>query len=262
MYDTSFSKAAQNIGAIPVCIIGWGCGGGQKEAQLAARMKEQGAAVHFVAVDVSPALVLTAHRRVGAIIGSRQCNGLVCDLATTADLPQTLAAISPGNVQRLVTFFGLIPNFEPEEILPKLAASLLPNDVLLFSANLAPGEDYRTGVEQIFPLYDNEPTREWLMTFLWDLGVEKDDGTCEFSIEQRGALYRVQVNFRFSRPRQLRLDDERFGFYAGETIQLFFSYRHTTGTIRKLLSSHGLDVIEQWLTPSAEEGVFLCRKLP
>ena len=66
----------------------------------------------------------------------------------------------------------MIPNFEPQVILPRLAGMIRPEDYLLLSANLAPGADYAAGVQRILPLYDNTLTREWLMTFLLDLGVE------------------------------------------------------------------------------------------
>ena len=80
---------------------------------------------------------------------------------------------NPQQPRALVTFFGMIPNFEPQEILPKLASLIRPKDFLLFSANLAPGKNYAAGMKKILPQYDNPPTRDWLMTFLLDLGVEK-----------------------------------------------------------------------------------------
>jgi uncharacterized SAM-dependent methyltransferase len=53
------------------------------------------------------------------------------------------------------------------------------------------------------------------------------------------------------------VDAEHFGFLAGESIRLFFSWRHTPGLVRRLLGEHGLRVVEQWITKSEEEGVFL-----
>src|SRR2546427_174873 len=84
---------------------------------------------------------------------------------------------------RLISFLGMIPNFEPQIILPRLAALLRPKDYLLLSANLAPGADYAAGVQRILPLYDNDLTRDWLLTFLLDLGVERGDGKIRFVIE-------------------------------------------------------------------------------
>jgi L-histidine Nalpha-methyltransferase len=128
------------------------------------------------------------------------------------------------------------------------------------SANLAPGADYAAGVERILSLYDNEMTRDWLMTFLLDLGVEKTDGALRFRVEELSEpcrLKRITAEFHFSRARNLQLESEQFGFQPGESIRLFFSYRHTPTLIRTLLGGYGLEVIEQWITASGEEGVFL-----
>ena len=161
---------------------------------------------------------------------------------------------------RLIAFFGMIPNFEPGVILPRLAELVRPADYLLFSANLAPGADYAAGVQRILPLYDNPPTREWLMTFLRDLGVAASDGELCFTVEDDPAgsgLKRVAANFRFVRSWEIMVDAERFRFAAGEAIRLFFSWRHTPALVRALLEQQGLLVLDQWITKSGEEGVFL-----
>jgi hypothetical protein len=158
----------------------------------------------------------------------------------------------------------MIPNFEPEMILPRLAALVRPGDHLLFSANLSPGADYAMGVRRILPLYDNEPTRDWLMTFLLDVGIEREDGAMEWAIERNPAgedLWRVAAYFQFARSRPLRVMDESFEFGAGERMRLFFSYRYTPDRVRTLLARHGLSVEEEWITSSEEEGVFLVRRI-
>jgi L-histidine N-alpha-methyltransferase len=164
---------------------------------------------------------------------------------------------------RIFTFFGMIPNFEPQMILPKLAGLISRKDLLLFSANLAPGSDYLAGTRKVLPLYDNALTRDWLMTFLLDLGVEKADGKISFRIEDDPgglSLKRIAAYFVFSRPRTVKVQGERFEFRRGETIRLFFSYRHTPQVVGELLAQHGLAVQGHWITRSQEEGVFLCRK--
>ena len=163
---------------------------------------------------------------------------------------------------RLLTFFGMIPNFEPQIILPKLASLVRPKDFLLFSANLAPGTDYAAGVKKVLPQYDNSLTRDWLMTFLLDLGVERNDGKLRFKIEddRTNGLKRIVAGFHFTRARRVEVDGEQFDFRAGETIQLFFSYRYTPEHVRKVLACHGLEVCEQWIAKSEEEGVFLVQR--
>jgi uncharacterized SAM-dependent methyltransferase len=186
----------------------------------------------------------------------------VCDLATADDLVDILEQQTKPEAARLITFFGMIPNFEPQIILPRLAGLLRPADYLLFSANLAPGPDYAAGVQRILPLYDNEPTRDWLMTFLLDLGVQSSDGKLRFNIEDdaESGLKRVAANFHFAQSRRIEVEGETFEFRAGESIRLFFSYRHTPENAQVLLGRHGLKVLDQWITKSEEEGVFLCQR--
>jgi L-histidine Nalpha-methyltransferase len=161
---------------------------------------------------------------------------------------------------RITTFFGMIPNFEPEMILPKLASLVGAEDWLLFSANLAPGQEYQAGIQRILPQYDNPLTRDWLLAFLFDLGVEVGDGELRFAIEDVNGLKRIVARFHFNRSRKVAVDDEHFEFRAGESIRLFFSYRYTPELVRTFLARHSLKVIDQWITNSEEEGVFLCRK--
>ncbi|HEX5399068.1 MAG TPA: L-histidine N(alpha)-methyltransferase, partial [Verrucomicrobiae bacterium] len=161
----------------------------------------------------------------------------------------------------LVTFFGMIPNFEPEQILPKLASLIRPGDCLLFSANLAPGTNYAAGVKKILPQYDNNPTRDWLMTFLLDLGVERRDGELEFTMDAgRFGLKCVTARFHFRRSRRIEIEDHSFSFKSGDSIRLFFSCRYTPERVQTLLAKYGLEVLDRWITKSGEEGVFLCRR--
>jgi hypothetical protein len=138
---------------------------------------------------------------------------------------------------------------------------LRPNDFLLFSANLAPGDDYAAGMKKILPQYANPLTRDWLTAFLFDLGVEPRDGNLRFTIETGGlGLKRVVARFHFQRARRIKVSGGKFSVAHGDSIRLFFSYRYTPALIQKLLERHGLDVYGQWIAKSAEEGVFFCRR--
>ena len=156
----------------------------------------------------------------------------------------------------------MIPNFAPQEILPKLASLVRPQDWLLFSANLAPGKNYAAGVKKVLPQYDNLLTHDWLLTFLTDLGVARGDGKLQFRIKDDAAngLKRIVADFHFARPVRVKIESETFEFRAGESIQLFFSYRYTPPRVRKILSRYGLEVRKEWISNSGEEGVFLCRQ--
>jgi uncharacterized SAM-dependent methyltransferase len=260
IYEQSFKAAARQIKTKQVHLIGLGCGGGQKDARLLKRLKATGKEIAYTPCDVATAMVLTARRTALTICPERNCFPLVCDLETASDVPGIFNMPVAPQAVRLITFFGMIPNFEPDRILPKLASLVGPKDYLLFSANLAPGEDYGAGVKQILPQYDNGPTRDWLLTFLWDLGVEKSDGELRFEIENKNSLKRVVANFTFKCACRIEIEHNTFAFNPGEKIRLFFSYRYTPERVRKFLVPHKLKVCEQWIAESGEEGVFLCRK--
>jgi uncharacterized SAM-dependent methyltransferase len=257
IYEKSFAAAAEKINAKQVHVIGLGCGGGQKDTRLLELLKSRGREIFYTPGDVSAAMVLVARKTALPVLPEQNCFPFVCDLATADDLRKVLVTRHPS----LVTFFGMIPNFEPQEILPKLASLVRPKDLLLFSANLAPGANYAAGVEKILPQYDNSLMRDWLMTFLFDLGVGKTDGELRFAIEDGGFdLRRVVARFCFSRTWQIEVDGENFKFRRGDSIQLFFSYRYTPEKVCKILAKFGLEIYGQWIARSGEEGVFLCHK--
>ncbi|HEX5221913.1 MAG TPA: L-histidine N(alpha)-methyltransferase [Verrucomicrobiae bacterium] len=260
-YGRAFRAAAQQLRAQSVHVVGLGCGGGQKDTQLLRVLKARRKAVSYTPADVSVAMTLVARRQALRIVRNEKCFPFVCDFATASDLPSALTAHTEPRASRLFTFFGMIPNFEPRDILPKLGKLIRPPDTLLFSANLAPGLDYAAGVQKILPQYDNELTREWLLTFLLDLGVEREDGELRFGIECGAApLRRVVARFHFKRMRRIAVNGQKFAFERGDKIRLFFSYRYTPELLRQRLARHGLQVTEQWITKSGEEGVFLCRR--
>src|SRR5262249_5394899 len=102
----------------------------------------------------------------------------------------------------------------------------------------------------------------WLMIFLLDLGLEKEDGRIRFTTEDHAGLKRIAAYFEFSRAREVQVDAEHFAFSAGDSIRLFFSYRHTPALVESSLREHGLCVLDQWITHSEEEGVFLVARTP
>ncbi|MGP8198738.1 MAG: L-histidine N(alpha)-methyltransferase [Limisphaerales bacterium] len=259
VYDHAFRAAAGALRSSRVRVIGLGCGGGQKDARLLGLMTGQGRELTYTPCDISLPLVLTASVAAQAAVPGIPCHLLVCDLGCADDLPQVLHREEDVPSVHLITFFGMIPNFEPEIILPRLSALLRPGDFMLLSANLAPGPDYAAGVQQVLPGYDNPQTRDWLLTFLLDLGVDREDGFIRFSIEDPPTgLKRIVADFHFVRLRKLSIYGERFEFRVGDIVRLFFSYRYTPGLVASVLSGFNLSILGQWITASGEEGVFLC----
>jgi L-histidine Nalpha-methyltransferase len=263
-YDLAFAATAQLLGPEPLQLIGLGCGGGQKERRLLELIPDAASRASFVAVDVSWPLTLIARQATTALLPDSSCHALVCDLGTAGDLLAELDRWAGAGQRRVVTLFGVIPNFEPKQILPQVTALLRPNDYLLFSANLVRADDYQANVKRILPQYDNPLTHQWLFLLLEDLGVDSSDGQMESRIEPDPAgepLARIAIDFVFARPRSVTLDDEEFRFEREDRLGLFFSYRHTPSSVRELLDRHGIAVQSEWITASGEEGVFLGRRM-
>jgi L-histidine N-alpha-methyltransferase len=258
IYTKGFKAATAQIRSQRVHVIGLGCGGGQKDTRLLKRLQLGGKEISYTPCDASTAMVQVARRTALAVLSEKRCFPFVCDLATMGDLWD----IPVTHHTSLVTFFGMIPNFEPQAIMPKLASRIGPKDFLLFSANLAPGTDYAVGMKRILPQYDNDLTRDWLMAFLVNLGMGGRDGHLRFAIEDgRLGLKRVVARFHFNRPHRLEIEGERFAFRRGEDIRLFFSYRYTPELVHGILTRYQLKICQHWVTRSEEEGVFLVRRL-
>lgn len=251
MYRRAFAETAGQIqfGAL----VSLGCGGGQKDLEL---LKSSGCR-RYVPTDVSQALALTAHLAARALGVDSQ--PAVLDLAET-DLRQFLRTLVSKGEKTLIAFFGMLPNFEPEEALQPLSQALDVGEHAIISANLAPGADYRAGVEQVLPQYDNAPTRAWLANVLQNVGIDLHPAELEFAIREVRGLWRIEVSYTFQCAQCVRLDGEVFHYAAGECFRLFFSYRHTPSTLRDWLARYDLQIVGQWITPSQEEGVFLCEK--
>ena len=242
-YQQAFKDVAAKITLRPLTVLSLGCGGGQKDQALLSAFSELNQ-ITYVPTDVSLTLALTAH--LGAPTKSMPA---VLDLNETKDLS---ALITP-NTASLICFFGMIPNFEPDKVIPQIAASLRSSEHLLMSANLAPGGN----VEKILPQYDNELTRRWLSAVLVDAGLQLNPSDLEFEI---GPQMRIEVGYRFQKEQTVQIDGEKFSYAPGEWFQLFFSYRHTPETVRDLFAQYGMQIQQQWIAASGEEGVFLLSK--
>ncbi|MFH7028796.1 MAG: L-histidine N(alpha)-methyltransferase [Heteroscytonema crispum UTEX LB 1556] len=272
-YAKCFQQTAEILDGISVAapqehpsslnLISLGCGGGEKDKLLVSHIFNTERALTYYPVDVSLSLAIISAQKVRAAFANLSVHPVVCDLLQSNDLI-SLINDKEKETRNIITFFGMIPNFYPDEILPILSNFLEQGDFLLFSANLAPGSDYIQGIQKVLPQYDNELTKEWLITVLLDAGVEREDGTIQFQIEQDSQnqqFQRIAAYFELKKDVSLKFEDELIEWKNGERIRLFFSYRYTTPTIKEMLKSYGIDVLNYWEPASQEEGVYLCQKV-
>ena len=260
IYDSVFDFGFNQVNEMESALIGLGCGGGQKDARCLSKLKIGSALLHYVPCDVSQAMTLIAKEEVGKNLDHNNIYPLVCDLSESDDLECFFDKLLPFNHKRIFTFFGMITNLEPNLILPKLFKMVRKDDDLFISANLVPDENYRRGIENILSQYDNQETRDWLLSFLISIGVAVDDGNLNFGIEPKGELLRIVAYFRFSRSQVVRINNETITFESEQSLRIFYSYRHTVNTLNKCLLEHDLKIIFSKISKSGEEGVFKVKR--
>lgn len=263
IYEEAFAAAGQKAGGSILHLVALAPGGGQKESRGLELLREQGKTVFFTPCDLSLELALTAHQEATGRLRGLQSHPIICDLPRCSTLPALLKDVDPGGTQRLVSFFGTLHNFEPGEILPRLLNAVRSQDIFLLSGNLAPEEGYDEAMGRILPQYRNERGIEWMLGFLEDLGIGRNRGDLEFRIAEGlglAGLKRIEASFVFKEDVQVNAMKERIEFVAGDRLQVFFSYRYTEGQLEGVLQKHGLALVQKWIAPSREEGVFLCRR--
>jgi hypothetical protein len=149
-----------------------------------------------------------------------------------ADLAQWCGVETPG--PRLITFFGLVPNFAPSQLAPIWRAALRPGDWLLASVHLE-GE----GMEVIRPQYDNSETLAWLNEALVAAGVAR----------------------KFPPPEMVSGEMEGVPAFLGRagSLQLFHSLRYTPESFTVMAKKLGFVAEQLAITPCGQEAIWLIR---
>ncbi len=242
-------------------VLSLGCGTGEKDALLLEALSRNRTRVRYRPHDVSRALVMEACTRCQPLV-LEVLPPVVAALPLDSSLRQMLLNGFPAGTPVLTLMFGLSPNFEPADFFAEVVGMAESGPVLL-SANLAPGADYPAGVVAVLPQYDNPETRAWLMGTLTGLDFSADDGALIFQVSEpdtRWGIRGIDVRFVLSRARELTVLGERLQLAAGDTLRAFYSYRYTAALMASCLQRNGLVLEQEWISPMADEGLFLVRK--
>lgn len=261
MFRQAFAELTGQSGRA-VDLVALGCGGAQKECEWIAQLTAAGRPVRFVGVDVSVPLLTGAVLRARNQLPPDQIHALAASLTASDGVKEWLAEQLPGTTDRVVTLFSVIPNFTPRELVDVLRSWIRPGDQLLYSVNLAP--DDRVAVEtSILPQYDNEETREWLLSFVELSGGVRADGELRFGlrrIAEPPAHWRIEARWHFVRRATLHVRGRRFDFVAGESIELFFSCRHTLRALGEFMAPFGFEAVKTWPAEDGAEAVVSSRR--
>jgi L-histidine N-alpha-methyltransferase len=251
IYEDAFARVAErNATNGEVTLIGLGAGTGRKEGRLCAHLHGKGRDVSFSVIDVSGDLVAEAIRHLVAG-GARHRRSLVCDLGQIEAWQDWLAAQYEAG-PRVLTFFGLVPNFLPSQLGPLWRAALRRGDILLASVHLAPvagaGEgELSRAMRAVLPQYDNAETLAWLRAALPALDLESLLDPVEMAIGEVAGIPALIGSAKWKTDR------------AGEPLRLFSSLRYTPGGFETLLASEGFAGERLALTRCREEGVWCIR---
>jgi hypothetical protein len=260
IYRDAFARVVDRLPPGKIVLAGLGCGTGLKELELYSCLKAHGHEVLFSAIDVSRDLVTESVQKLVAA-GAGHQRSLVCDLAESAFLGEWLDRTA-GDLPRVLTFFGLVPNLAPSVVTRLFKAILRPEDILLASAHLAPvGEDMDLpeAMRSVLPQYDNPETLAWLTAALehWDLKDLVDATEMNIGEIEGVPAFVATTHWKSSEP--FERWGHRFSPKIEKPLQLFHSLRYTPSLFEGLLRSEGFNVELLAITSCREEAIWAIR---
>ncbi len=225
----------------PYTLVALGCADGTKESLLLQKLPPPAL---LLALDTNLSLARRAARRLPA----RHKISRQVDLASNTGFFNPKSKIhnhkSLRVLPRLLTLFGVLPNLDPLPLLQRIVQRMRRGDLLLFSANLAPGSSSFAGARQVLPQYDNPTTRRWLEAAVEQYRPKLPPGTLHFGIHpdpQQKTLARIEA--RWISPKCTRI--------------VFASRRPTAAQVAAWIRTTRLRTIAQWIEPRGEEGLWL-----
>jgi SAM-dependent methyltransferase len=260
IYREVFARTVDLLPVGKIALVGLGCGTGLKELELYSCLKARGREALFTAIDVSRDLVVgSAQKLVAAGAGHRR--NLVCDLAESAFLADWLDR-AVGDLPRLITFFGLVPNLAPSVVMRLLKTILRPGDLLLISVHLAPigdGMELPAAMRSVLPQYDNPETLAWLTAALEHWGLKDLVGAPEMKIGEIEGVPAFVATARWKSSEPFERWGHRFAPKIEEPLRLFHSLRYTPSLFENLLRSEEFNVELLAMTSCREEAIWAIR---
>ena len=228
------ASVLRHLLASPYSLVALGCAEGTKEALLLQKLPKP---LYLLAADTNLSLARCAARRLPARKKAFR----------RIDLSRSLPAFHlPPSTDNLFTLFGVLPNLDPLPLLRRVARAMKPGDLLLFSANLAPGRSGFAGARKVLSQYDNPPTRRWLEMAVEAYRPKLSKGRLHFGIHPD--------------PRQKSLARIEARWITGKKTRIVFaSRRPTVSQVETWIPKVGLRKVARFLDPRGEEGVWLVR---
>jgi len=235
LYRLPSKRIRKHFGRRSYSLLALGCADGTKESLLLKKLPKP---TSLLALDANLSLARRAARRLPAF----QKSAHRADLTSSLSLQVLSSRLSPHPT--LITLFGVLPNLNPLPLLRSIRRFMRKDDLLLFSANLAPGQSSHTGALRILPQYDNRPTRNWLEAAILRYRPKLPKGHLEFGV--------------FPDPKQKTLARiEARWISQNKTFTFFSSRRPTASQVEAWIRTTQLRKLACYLDPLGEEGVWL-----
>lgn len=229
------TRIRKHFGRQSYSLLALGCADGTKESLLLKRLPKP---TSLLALDSNLTLARRAALRLPAFHKSARRG----DLTSSLSLQFLFSQLSPHPT--LITLFGVLPNLNPLPLLRSIRRLMKKDDLLLFSANLAPGQSSHTGALRILPQYDNRPTRNWLEAAILRYRPKLPKGHLEFGV--------------FPDPKQKTLARIEARWISLRKIHTVFSSRRPTSSqVEAWIRSAHMRKLERYLDSLGEEGLWL-----
>ena len=235
LYRLPATRIRKHFGCRSYSLLALGCADGTKESLLLKKLPKP---VSLLALDTNLSLARRAARRLPAF----QKAAHRADLTSSLSLQFLSSRLSPHPT--LITLFGVLPNLNPLPLLRSIRRLMKKDDLLLFSANLAPGQSAHTVALRILPQYDNPPTRNWLEAAILRYRPKLPKGHLEFGV--------------FPDPKQKTLARIEARWISPHKIHTVFSSRRPTSSqVEAWIRSAHMRKLERYLDSLGEEGLWL-----
>ena len=229
------TRIRKHFGRQSYSLLALGCADGTKESLLLKRLPKP---TSLLALDSNLTLARRAALRLPAFHKSARRG----DLTSSLSLQFLFSQLSPHPT--LITLFGVLPNLNPLPLLRSIRRLMKKDDLLLFSANLAPGQSSHAGALRILPQYDNRLTRNWLEAAILRYRPKLPKGHLGFGVfpdPKQKTLARIEA--RWISPRKIHT--------------VFSSRRPTSSQVEAWIRSAHMRKLERYLDSLGEEGLWL-----
>jgi dimethylhistidine N-methyltransferase len=242
-----------------VSIVELGAGTATKTGTLLRAFARQQMRVKYFPVDISPAALDAAQKRVRDDCPAALVRPVIVDFSNGFNFLQDIAG------RKLVLYLGSsIGNFDGKDavaLLRKVHDRLSPGDALLL------GTDMVKGVEILVPAYDDAQgvTARFNKNILRRLNREFDadfDLDCFRHIaEWSPSRSRMEIFLESTRAQVavLRTSRTRVKFTAGERIHTENSYKYTLQMVERMLCASGFKLEKTWYDKRKWFGLHLAR---